>query len=105
MKHLVHLHQSCPGTLLKRCRTPSGHGLWTSVQERLCVISHEKYNPVKGEVSSSHASRLGCTPALGVLLQEETWAQPLLSLLLLTGEFKESLIREEEKVRGTGHRD
>lgn len=91
--------------LPKHSHTRSCQGLCISYQESLCVISHEKYIPVRLVVGSSCAGRLSGTPALGVLHLSDPAGSASPLTLALDKEFKESLVREREKVRETGSID
>lgn len=69
------------------------------------MISREKYIPVRLVVGSSCAGRLSGTPALGVLHLSDPAGSASPLTLALDKEFKESLIREGEKVREAGSID
>lgn len=68
------------------------------------MISREKYIPVRAVVGSSCAGGLSGTPALGVLHLRDPAGSASPLALALDKEFKESLMREGEKVRETGSR-
>lgn len=69
------------------------------------MISHEKHIPVRAVVGSSRAGGLNGTPALGVLHLSNPACSASPLTLALDKDFKESLIRQGEKVSETGSRD